>query len=229
MNSRLVMAQALLIRVRQLRSEIGDHGDCYEDALISGIVSPELQVRVKEMLDHLRSALDYCAREMVERVTPDTEARNIYFPIVAKGFAKSDFKSRVSKLLPGVLTSSPSMLALLESFQEFSDSRNGWLPDLATAANEDKHEQLNVAKRSVETGFVTGPEEGREMRFDGDGVLTRPSGLLLMKTMPGGDGDQFDAYFVHLVDIDRELLSFLDDCIRGVGSIVDKISAALAA
>jgi hypothetical protein len=228
MNSRLAMAQALLDRVRRLRSEIGDHGDCYEDALLTGTVSPELQVRVKEMLDHLRSALDYCAREMVERATPGAAAGNVYFPIVARGFARSDFKSRVGKLLPGVLTANPAVLPLLESFQEFANPANEWLPDLATVANENKHEQLSVSRRAIATGEIRRADGTSEMRLSADGVLKKFAGLTLMKSMPEGDG-QFEAYFVHLVDIDRELLSFLNDCISGVQEVVEKISTALSA
>ena len=58
MTTRFEMAEALVEKAKRQRNEIGDHGDPYEDALMTGVVSIELKIIVKEIFDHLRSALD---------------------------------------------------------------------------------------------------------------------------------------------------------------------------
>lgn len=80
--NRFEMAYALIERSRVRRNEIGDHGDPYEDAILYGFVSMELQIVLKEVLEHLRSALDYTAMEVVERITGKI-SRRIYFPIIS--------------------------------------------------------------------------------------------------------------------------------------------------
>ncbi|CAH0343224.1 hypothetical protein [Rhizobium sp. CECT 9324] len=65
---RLSMASALVARAKAHKEWIGDdHGDRYEFAMQTGVVSDEMQIVVKELLDHLRAALDYCAHQVVVR------------------------------------------------------------------------------------------------------------------------------------------------------------------
>jgi len=77
---RFDMARALVFRAKERAEWIGDdHGDPYEEALNSGKISVEMRLALKEILDHLRSALDYVAREVCERVSPSTSNALIYF------------------------------------------------------------------------------------------------------------------------------------------------------
>ncbi|UOA08464.1 hypothetical protein [Methylobacter sp. S3L5C] len=101
------MADALLARAQFHRSEIGDHGDSYEASLLAGEVQLELKIIVKEIFDHLRSCLDYTARDVVERTSPLSN-KPVYFPIVGKTFASKDFKGRFGQLMPGVAINHPA-------------------------------------------------------------------------------------------------------------------------
>ncbi len=67
----------------------------------AGWVTAKPQITAK-VLDHLRSALDYWAREGYEycgRVAGVT----VYFPIAQHGPRQSDFRSLVGRAIPGVL------------------------------------------------------------------------------------------------------------------------------
>jgi hypothetical protein len=91
MTKRFEMAEALVKKAKRQRNEIGDHGDLYEEALLTGVVSVELKITVKEIFDHLRSALDYCAREICNQCSSGSPSKVVYFPIVSKNFQQSDF------------------------------------------------------------------------------------------------------------------------------------------
>ena len=59
------LARTSVRRVHERVKWIGeDHGDAFEEALITGATSNEMHVAPKEILDHLRCALDYAAREI---------------------------------------------------------------------------------------------------------------------------------------------------------------------
>ena len=105
------------------------------------IVSIELKIIVKEIFDHLRSALDYCAREICHQCSSSSLPKVVYFPIVSRNFQRIDFRSRVGKLMPGVLDSRPDLLTVLESFQPFDSVNNNWIADFVTLCNENK--QIN--------------------------------------------------------------------------------------
>src|SRR3546814_18178196 len=61
-----------------------DHGDPYEVAMLAGEVGTEMQVTAKEILDHLRAALDYCARQVWQEISAAPAGALIYFPIDRK-------------------------------------------------------------------------------------------------------------------------------------------------
>lgn len=224
------MAEALIMKAKRRRSEIGDHGDPYEEALLTGIVSLELKIVVKEIFDHLRSALDYCAREVYEQFSIKNLPKSIYFPIVAKNFKKSDFKSRVGKLMPSVLDVRPDLLSILESFQPFASSNNDWLADFASLCNENKHEQLNVIQSTSGYGKVN--REGESVlifstfKNDKRTPFTRYP-LMVLHNFPLKGSGEFTLNYLSFTAIDEELLWFLDRSIEGVEHIVQKLKSKL--
>lgn len=165
-------ARALVARARERAIWIGDdHGDPHEAALLNCSIPVELNLALKEILDHLRSALDYVAHELCEAATGARSAKPIYFPITARGFSAVDFPSRVGKLMPGLLEKRPDLLAVLERFQPYASPENGWLADLATLANHTKHVDLEVNEVSAADVDVMLDEDGNTIirTHKGDG------------------------------------------------------------
>lgn len=133
--------------VEDARRRMPDLIDLYQRALREKETSSELKIAVKHVLEDLRSALDYCARELHCRFGSGGKDTKVYFPIAKKGAKESDFKSLVGKNLPGLQDQRQDLVDLLASFEEFAGVDNVWLPDLATLSVENKHEQLTPQQR----------------------------------------------------------------------------------
>ncbi|MGJ5205023.1 hypothetical protein [Bradyrhizobium sp. HKCCYLR20261] len=233
---RFEMALALVKRAEEHAKWIGDdHGDPYEEALRTGIVTTDMKLALKEILDHLRSALDYSAREICEQVTAVRAGVPIYFPIVGRSFKAADFRSRVGKLMPGVLNARPDLETILASFQYFSDQKNWWLPDLATLANETKHEQLSVNEvGTVDATFEYDDDGELQISMKKPGGTTFVAGGLMMADLPTGfvlDSRQLriaaTMKYLALPPIDQELLTFLKAAIPGTKNVISTLASAI--
>lgn len=227
MTTRFEMAEALVAKAKKRRSEIGDdHGDPYEEALLTGVVSVELKIIIKEIFDHLRSALDYCAREICEQCSIESTPKIVYFPIVAKGFKQSDFKSRAGKLMPGVLDARPDLLPILESFQPFATANNDWLADLASLCNENKHEQLSVIQCTFGHGLASKHDDDvvwiSTFKNDKTTLFTKTP-LIRLHNFPLDGSGEYTFTYISFTTIDEEILWFLDQCIAGVKHIVREL------
>ena len=91
-------ARALWARADERRRWIGDdHGDPYETALLCQNVPLEMQIALKELLEHLRSALDYAARAICAGCGALTGREKIYFPIARPSAREADFAALVGR------------------------------------------------------------------------------------------------------------------------------------
>lgn len=113
--------------------------------------SLDLRVHVKNLMENLRSALDYMAHDIYEsscqpariaRGQPDL--KNIYFPY---GKIETDFKAGIGRSLPDLCTLAPDIYKILVSIQPFACG-DSWLCDLCTILNENKHDRLKAQERS---------------------------------------------------------------------------------
>jgi hypothetical protein len=228
---RFEMARALVARAEERVAWIGDdHGDPYERALIARSVPIEMHVGLKEIFDHLRSALDYCAHEICEAATGTTTGAQIYFPITARGFASKDFPSRIGKLMPGLSQARPDLVHVFAQFQPFASVDNGWLADLATLTNRTKHVELAVSCiDAADLRFTKDAETGltlyRTRRSDGNDV--RVSSLALIEAPHGLEGADWKLVYLRLASIDQDLLAFLRPAPKGVRRIMDTFEFAL--
>jgi hypothetical protein len=119
----------------------------YEACLTSQEITTPLKMETKGLVENLRSALDYCARELHTRYCPPT-AKYIHFPIARVGDKEASFTGRVAQNIPGLPTANPKLVETLASFQEFRSRSNAWLPHLATVANDVKHVRLTIQTAS---------------------------------------------------------------------------------
>ena len=123
--------------------------ESYEKALRDETL--DLRTPVKNLMENLRSALDYMAHDVYElccqsaRVASGKdEPRNIYFPY---GRTKNDFRSGVGRSLPGLDTLAPNVYDLISSIQPFQCG-DDWLSDFCSILNEKKHDRLTAQIRS---------------------------------------------------------------------------------
>jgi hypothetical protein len=237
---RFEQAEAL---VRKAREQLAECRAAYDSSLEKQTVGTDLLIDIKHIIDSLRSALDYSARELFERFGTAKGDPNIYFPIPKRGTKAADFPTFVNTKIPGLAAARSDLVNLLASFQEFSSPDNGWLPDLATLSNENKHENLTPQTR----------EETRELRIESQGAgitLGHGAGISLgagasisfggavitgeQNFEPGqaprveGDARVTNIIWVSFKfdGIEREVMPFLTTAVDGIEKIVAAIKKA---
>jgi hypothetical protein len=126
----------------------------YQQSLDEKQLSPRLKTRIKTVLDHQRSALEFTARDITHRVGSPPPGSKIYFPVVS---ASSSFAARMKGVMPGVAQARPDIETAIEVAQAYHPG-NEWIMWLNDLSNENKHEGLSPQSR-VETRRVeiTGP------------------------------------------------------------------------
>lgn len=227
------MAQALVKRARTHAEWIGDdHGDRYEAAMIAGIIDEEMQIVTKEILDHLRAALDYCARQIWQDLSAQPAGAMIYFPIAREGAKSSDFPALMNARMPGVPAASAEAVQELASMQEFADKSNAWLPELATLVNQAKHEHLRVATMPQAHIKMKQDNEGRTLlSFENGYGLKRGVPWMMLRPLgtPSESATTYEARFLVLSEINVELAGFLKAALSGVENIISRCQSLLSA
>ena len=152
-NDTKVILDAAFVQHKQIAAS-------YESALRNK--SLDLRVPVKNVMENLRSALDYMAHDIYEVCCQPKRAanglpdpKNIYFPY---GRTEDDFKSRAGSSLPGIDTASPPVYKLLVSIQPFTCG-DDWLYQMCSILNEKKHDRLT---EQVRTETQTHTIQGRQ-------------------------------------------------------------------
>jgi hypothetical protein len=228
MPTRFEMAEGLIAWARQRLEDL--ETDYYQKAARARHVTVELQIAIKEFLEHLRSALDYCARETHDRCVGVSVAPKVYFPIASQFANRADFPSVVNNCMRGLQNARPDLVDVLASFQAFASAENVWLPRFATLCNENKHEQLSV-QRAVQARIDLVQANGSssfKLQHDNKELLSRDAEVkLICHIMITGSGElerRRGVYFTFDA-IDCEVLTFL----RPLPDAVDHILRILKA
>ncbi|RPJ57490.1 MAG: hypothetical protein EHM12_09100 [Dehalococcoidia bacterium] len=174
---------------------IAKHNDIkrrYNDALKNK--SLDLRIPVKNLMENLRSALDYIAHDIYDSICkPDRAAkrlpdpRTIYFPYSQQ---PADFVSSIGSSLPNLSILSPNVYSIVESIQPFK-SGNSWLYDLCKILNENKHDRL-VPQERKETGTYTVKRQQGSVsiaRGPGISVTSMPGAVTIMGVPADFRGD----------------------------------------
>lgn len=107
-------------------------------------------VKVKSILEHLRSALEYLANDTFDKYHPNFKGKRpkIYFPFGSQSFVDNFFSERL-RLKP--VSSSP-LYALFNSIQSYQTNEN-WLDIMCSLTNEAKHRNpIPFEKEEIITG-----------------------------------------------------------------------------
>jgi hypothetical protein len=132
-------AKALVAHSEQRLPEIAR---LYEDCLREKDLKPGLAIGVKNYLENLRSALDYCATAIFKKHGQGKPSHRPYFPYAKLTDSKDEFCTTVmEKALPGVARSRPDILDLLAAHQHFGNTGN-WMPIFMELTNEHKHREF---------------------------------------------------------------------------------------
>lgn len=124
--------------------------------------SLDIRIKVKNLMENLRSILDYVAHDIYESVcrpqqqkSGKPDPRTIYFPY---GRNEKDFNASIMNSLPDLEVLSVPIFSLINNVQPFI-SNNPWVCDLCSINNENKHDRLTPQVREeIETYTVKGPQ-----------------------------------------------------------------------
>jgi hypothetical protein len=149
----------------------------YNDSLHSKSIDEELKLDIQTFCGHLRSALDYLAKDIVETHCPNAKPKNrLYFPITSDSVS---FQKMMNKSYPELEKNNKTIFDLLENIQPFKKIDNKWLTQFNKVNNENKHndlvEQTRTESKTVE---VKGNQGGGSVSW-GSGV-TFGSGVSVM-------------------------------------------------
>ena len=158
----------------------------YDDALRNK--SMDLRIPVKNLMENLKSSLDYMAHDIYEAccrpgrsASGQPDPKNIYFPYAK---TEQDFRSRVCALLPGLQSQAAVVYDLLLSIQPFK-CNDTWLYDLCSVLNENKHERLVPQERKeTETYSVKGQHGSVTIRRGPRSSVTSKPGAVKIFGVP---------------------------------------------
>jgi len=154
-------AQALVAHAREAFKGLQV---AYGASLREKAVKPALLIQIKNLLENLRSALDYAAAGLHEKYgEPGCGHPKIYFPYALESQSAAAFRKsgRIEKCIPRLSASRPDIVRKLEAYQAFADPANAWLPRFMFLCNKNKHQRLDPQVR----------QEAKELRISSGGAV----------------------------------------------------------
>ncbi len=146
-----VMKRAASIEalLKKARADFAELKTAYESSLHEKNIREDLRVSIKNILENLRSCLDYMAHDIFEsKCSAAKKPDRLYFPIRQSA---AEFKQTTIKDFPGLEQSAPVVHSLLDAVQPYHDP---WLGQFNKLNNHNKHQDL-VEQTRTESRHVT--------------------------------------------------------------------------
>lgn len=217
----------------------------YKASLSTRQVRKALLIKIKNLMENLRSALDFCAHGLFQKYgsTAKTGVK-LYFPYAQLNQSAEVFRKKKGTALgiPG-LESQPQIVAKIESYQHFAALSNRWLPVFMDLNNENKHQHLTpqTSNERKELRLSSGGAQvslGQGARISlGRGASIRIGGMKIeggqevstdQPARTSGEGTQELLTWVsfNFSTNNEPVLPLLSAAVQGVRRIVDELSTA---
>jgi len=194
------------------------HNKCVKEQRID----PLLLIEIKNFMENIRSALDYCASALFTKYGHRNKGNpKIYFPYAKLADDRIKFQGEiVERAIPGLASQRPDIVDVLSSYQHFGNTGN-WLPMFMELTNENKHHKLT-------------PQTPKQYRMVGISGTIPPGGTveISLSKIPLGDSEDKTFHAVACVWKGLEfatngqlVLPSLNYAILNADSIVDKLSS----
>lgn len=108
----------------------------HDEAIRDTRVHARLKTRVKSIVEHYRSVLDYLAVEITSRYGKTQGSGNIYYPFAQ---APNDFGPTMERNMPGVAAAEPTIADAISRHQPYDSEA---LRNLSKLVREQKHNRL---------------------------------------------------------------------------------------
>lgn len=232
------------VLVGHAKAELAKIEKVYADSLAEKEVKPTLLVEIKNLMENLRSALDFTAHALFDKYGSSTKKNpRIYFPYATGAQDLEQFRNakRVDSCIPGLTISRPDIVMLLEDFQHFGRESMGWVPAFMDLNNENKHQRLTPQVR----------REVRELRISGGGpsiglgegasISVGPGASISIGGAVISGGQTFDVnnpprvqggktevitwVSFHFAEVGQPVLALLSSAVAGVAEILAELQA----
>lgn len=225
--SRKKSIAALITKCRDSMSSLKND---YHASLEAKEVSEELKVDIKNILENLRSCLDYIARDIHDKFIARAPER-LYFPI---RHTANEFQQAISRDYSGLDQSAPDVYTIIEQVQPYNDA---WLGKFNRLNNNNKHEDL-VEQTRTETKRVTVSSKGGGGSVSWGPGVTFGSGVSVMGVpidprtqmpVPNSTTDTKVEIWVDFKfrDNNESVIPFLDKSVDKVESVCNSIQEHL--
>jgi hypothetical protein len=104
--------------------------EAYEASLRAKTLDKTLLIEIKNVLENLRSALDFAATGVFEQHGSSSKAKpKIYFPYATADQTRAAFERsrRIDECIPGLTAGRPDIVQLLLEMQHFGSKGYAWL------------------------------------------------------------------------------------------------------
>lgn len=107
------------------------------------------KVKLKSILENLRSSLEYMAQDINSALSKKRE--RVYFPY---GDTIENFKKRINQNLPAIQSEYPALYDFIEHLQPHKNNGDKWLVDMCRITNDAKHKKLLEVKNEGNDNVV---------------------------------------------------------------------------
>ena len=208
-NKNFSQALALIAVNQNLLKEIEV---VYANDLSNQNISDELLIKIKNFLENLRSALEYCAQGLAKSYGENVNNRNVTFPYASLKVSKEKFinKNFIESKIPGLSKNSPKAVELILAMQHFSDPRCKWFPAFMELTNTNKHVELTPHEKfegvKTQIGGATIIAEG--INIKGQPIKTK----------------KWDAFLIKGVEWPMTAIEFIRHCQKALSGVVKQLS-----
>jgi hypothetical protein len=222
--------KSIAVLIKKNRDSMVSLKNDYQTSLKAKEVSEELKVDIKNILENLRSCLDYIARDVYDNFISGTPGR-LYFPI---RHTPNEFQQAISRNYSGLDQSAPNVYAIIEQVQPYNDP---WLGKFNRLNNDNKHEDLVEQIRTESRRVTVSSKSGGGSVSWGPGV-TFGSGVSVVGVpidprtqmpVPNTNTDTKVEIWVDFKfrDNNESVIPFLDKSVDKVESVCNSIQDCL--
>lgn len=160
---------ALLVKAKEQLAKIESE---YNACLKQKNIKDELKIDIKNLLENLRSVLDYLAHDIRETHCPTAKKdARFYFPILPDA---PTFVRQVNQWFPGLQTAKPDLWEYLESVQPYKKKDNAWFGTFNQLNNENKHQDLVEQTRKETNQIRVTTQNGGQVAWNPENVKFGP-------------------------------------------------------
>ncbi|MBD3362149.1 hypothetical protein GF362_00335 [Candidatus Dojkabacteria bacterium] len=223
--------------IKNSKKKLTSIEDLYNKSLKGKDIDPDLQIEIKNLLENLRSCLDYVARDIASDVLSLSDESKVYFPIVSPDKDKSSFEGAISRNLPRLEVKNIAIFNLLESYQPYKEGYD-WLGKFADITSKLKHMELIPQKKTEQTRISSeNNTSSSKVSWDpnsvkfGNGVYINQAYVNPTTQLPVRHPNNVvrkEIWVSFLFDgHDVSVLPFLKQCLNGVEKITETLYKSL--